>query len=955
MAQDWIEIRGARVHNLKNITVRIPRNSLTVVTGLSGSGKSSLAFDTLYAEGQRKYVESLSAYARQFLDQMQKPDVDGIDGLSPAISIEQRTAGANPRSTVATTTELHDYLRLFYASIGQPHCHRCGDPISRQSAEQIVEELVVLPSMARLVILAPKVKGETGKHAEIFEEIRKAGYVRVRVDGEMYELDDVPVLKARVKHSIEIVVDRLVINNQIRTRMTDSVENALREGNGVLLALIQIAADQWDEVLYSEKNTCLQCDLCFDILTPRHFSFNSPYGACPRCHGLGTMEVLDPDLVVPDKNKSLDDGVIVAWNRGGRRLILYYKKLLRAVAKHFGADTETAYKDLPSPFRKILLEGSGEEIIPFSYYRGAKRIQVEKPFEGVLPNLWRRYRETESESMRQRIKGYMSHQPCTDCGGTRLRPETLACTIQGESICDLSARSVASAFRWFQTLELPPQESLIAETVLREIIQRLRFMDDVGLGYVTLNRGSGTLSGGESQRVRLATQIGAGLVGVLYVLDEPSIGLHQRDNRQLLETLFELRNLGNTVVVVEHDEQTIRAADYIVDLGPGAGRHGGEVVCQGSVGKLLKTSGSLTARYLTGHAQIAVPDSRQKPEHGWLEVRGASENNLKGIDVKIPLGLLVCVTGVSGSGKSTLVDDILRRALFRKFYRAKQRPGLHRDILGMQYLDKAIVIDQSPIGRTPRSNPATYTGAFSLIRDLFAKLPQSRVRGYGPGRFSFNVKGGRCEACRGDGILRIEMHFLPDVYVPCEHCRGQRYNRETLEVLYKGKSIADVLEMTIDEALEFFKAVPGVERKLKSLSEVGLGYLKVGQSGTTLSGGEAQRLKLGSELSKKATGRTIFLLDEPTTGLHFADVHRLAKVLTRLRNAGNSILIIEHNLDIIKVADYIVDLGPEGGEGGGTVVAAGTPEEIAGHDRSVTGQFLQDLLPVVATKKAVAR
>ena len=954
MPKEWIQIRGAREHNLKDVSVRIPRDRLTVITGLSGSGKSSLAFDTLYAEGQRKYVESLSAYARQFLEQLQKPDVDDIDGLSPAISIEQRTAGSNPRSTVATTTEIHDYLRLLFAHVGTAHCPACGKPIARQTAEEIVERLLNLPDATRLMILAPRVHDRKGAHAEVIDEIRRSGFVRVRLDGAICDVESLPEIKPRARHSIDVVVDRLIMNDKVRSRLTDSVEAALHEGNGMLTTLIQTGADTWAEALFSEKNACIACGVSFDVLTPRHFSFNSPYGACPRCQGLGTMEVIDADLVVSHPEKSIENGAVEAWNRGGRRLIIYYKKLLRAVANHYEADVTAPYESLPQSFRDVLLNGSGDEVVPFNYYRGSKMIKTAKPFEGVLANLRRRYEETESESTRQRLRGYMSRQPCTECGGARLRPESLSCTIAGKSILDVSELSIQEALTWFEELELSDMQEHIVGEVIGEIRHRLNFLNDVGLTYLTLDRHSGTLSGGEAQRIRLATQIGAGLAGVLYVLDEPSIGLHQRDNERLLSALFNLRDIGNTVIVVEHDEHTIRSADYVVDLGPGAGRHGGEIVCQGSVEDLLGSARSLTARYLTGRAAIAVPSVRCVPVSGWLEVRGAAENNLADLDVRFPLGLFICVTGVSGSGKSTLVDTILRRALFRKLYQAKDRPGRYKSIKGMQLIDKAIVIDQSPIGRTPRSNPATYTGAFSLIRDLFARLPQSRVRGYGPGRFSFNVKGGRCEACKGDGVLRIEMHFLPDVYVTCEQCTGRRYNKESLEIHYKGRSIAEVLAMTIDEALDFFQAVPGIERKLRTLSEVGLGYLQLGQAATTLSGGEAQRLKLAAELAKKSTGRTVYILDEPTTGLHFADVHRLVQVLNRLRDAGNTLIVIEHNLDIIKVADHIIDLGPEGGAGGGALVAEGPPEAVACNGKSHTGRHLRAMLADAGREDEVA-
>jgi len=939
-SSEYITVAGAREHNLKNITVRIPRNRLTVITGLSGSGKSSLAFDTLYAEGQRKYVESLSAYARQFLEQMQKPDCDHIDGLSPAIAIEQRTAGANPRSIVATTTEIHDYLRLLYASVGHAHCPQCDRPITRQSAEEIVEQVLQRPAQSRIMILAPLVRGRKGEHTELLQAARKQGFTRVRVDGALFELEAAPALDKKRKHTIEVVIDRLVVAPAIRSRLTDSVELALRQGEGILLVLQQTGPDQWAETLYSEKNACVHCGISFDTLTARYFSFNSPYGACPTCLGLGTMLVFDEDLIVPNPELSLEDNAIHAWKGGGRRVAIYYKGLLRALAKHFNVAMDTPYQDLPEDFRRVLLHGSGDDPITFGFWRGGAYHKYDKPFEGVIPNLQRRYRDTDSDYIRQKLTSYMSRQPCAACRGARLRPESLACRVGGQSIVDVTRLSIRAAAEFFRDLPLTAQEERIAREVIKEIRQRLQFMIDVGLDYLTLDRESGSLSGGEAQRIRLATQVGAGLVGVLYVLDEPSIGLHQRDNEKLIRTLKGLRDLGNTVVVVEHDEQTIRESDHVIDLGPGAGRHGGHVVFAGPVAELEAHPKSLTARYLRRELEIEVPTRRARPAGGWLEILGAAENNLQNIDVRIPLGLLVCVTGVSGSGKSTLVDEILRRALFRRFYQAKDRPGKHRKILGMDQLDKVIVIDQSPIGRTPRSNPATYTGAFSLIRDLFAQLPASKVRGFGPGRYSFNVKGGRCERCKGDGILRIEMHFLPDVYVTCEQCRGLRYNRETLEVRYNGKNIAEVLGLTIDEARDFFQAIPAIDRKIRTLAEVGLGYLQLGQPATTLSGGEAQRVKLSAELSRKDTGRTLYLLDEPTTGLHFADVHRLLTVLQRLRDAGNTLVVIEHNLDVIKSADYVIDLGPEGGDGGGRLVAAGTPEEVAANPASHTGHYL---------------
>jgi len=946
MSENYILVEGAREHNLKNVTVRIPRGSLCVVTGLSGSGKSSLAFDTLYAEGQRKYVESLSSYARMFLEQLQKPDVDRIEGLSPAIAIEQRTGAANPRSIVATTTEIHDYLRLLYASVGHQHCHQCGKPIARQSAEEIVNQILKKPEGTKVQLLAPLVEGRKGEHVEVFESARRLGFTRAQVDGEIVEIENPPKLDKQKKHSIAAVVDRLVVADKIRGRLTDSIELALKQGEGVLHALFQEpgAGEAWTPQMFSEKNACADCGISFDALLARNFSFNSPYGACPKCDGLGQMLVFDEDLVVPDPTKSIDAGAIAAWRPAGRREAIYRKGLLRALAKHLGFDLATPWEELPEKIRDVVLHGSGEEDVELGFWmRGAWR-KYRKPFEGVIPNLQRRYAETDSDYIKHKLANFMSRLPCTACGGKRLKPESLACKVAGKGIMEVMALSARDAAEWFATLPLTEQERKIAAEVLKEIRQRLRFLCDVGLGYLNLDRESGTLSGGEAQRIRLATQVGAGLVGVLYVLDEPSIGLHQRDNEKLLRTLKGLRDLGNTVVVVEHDEQTIREADYVIDLGPAAGVHGGEVVFAGTVPELLKSKTSLTAQFLNGERRIAVPAERRVPGEAWLEISGAAENNLKNVDVRFPLGRLTCVTGVSGSGKSTLVDDILRRALFRKFYGSKEKPGKHKKIAGMQHLDKVIVIDQSPIGRTPRSNPATYTGAFNGIRDLFAQLPGSKLRGYGPGRFSFNVKGGRCEKCKGDGILKIEMNFLPDVYVTCEQCRGRRYNQETLEVKWHGKSIADVLDMTIDEALEFFAPVPAIARKFRTMSEVGLGYLKVGQPATTLSGGEAQRMKLSAELARRDTGRTLYLLDEPTTGLHFADVERLLQVLLRLRDAGNSLIVIEHNLDVIKTADYIVDLGPEGGDEGGRVVACGAPEEIAVDPASHTGEYLRPLL-----------
>ena len=941
---DSIKIIGAREHNLKGINVEIPRNSLTVVTGLSGSGKSSLAFDTLFAEGQRRYVESLSAYARQFLDQMQKPAVEHIEGLSPAIAIEQRTAGSNPRSIVATTTEIHDYLRLLYAHIGVPHCPKCGKQVERHSAEDIVEQLLKLPLRTKVVLLAPRIRKAKGDHKDELEQIRRQGYIRARVDGEICELEELPVLEKAKAHTIDVVVDRLMITKRIRTRLTDSVELSLKEGEGTLSILLATDGDEWEERSFSEKLSCTDCDVRFEPLAPRCFSFNSPYGACPTCAGLGTRQVFDEALLIPDPDLSLNKGAIPAWRSGSRSLIIHYKRLLRAVSKHYDFSLDTPFRELTDAQRKALLYGSGDMDVEFSYWRKGVARKTLKPFEGVIPNLERRYVETESEYVRQRLRRCMSRQLCPTCKGQRLRPESVACTVNDVSIVKLLAMSIGDAVRFFGGLKLNDYEQRVASEVLLEIQQRLGFLSDVGLDYLTLDRESGTLSGGEAQRLRLATQIGSGLTGVLYVLDEPTIGLHVRDNARLIDMLKGLRDRGNTVVVVEHDEMMIREADHIIDLGPAAGAGGGHVVFSGGIDTLLKDADSLTAKFLRREAAVHVPTTRKPKGKAELCIKGAGANNLKNINVKIPLGLLVCVTGVSGSGKSTLVDDILRKALAREFHGAKERPGKHRAVTGTEHLDKIVVIDQSPIGRTPRSNPATYTGAFGLIRKFFSDTPASKVRGYAPGRYSFNVKGGRCETCKGDGVIRLEMHFLPDVYVTCERCRGQRYNRETLEVRYGGKNIAEVLAMTVDEALEFFENIPAVARRLRTLAEVGLGYLQLGQSATTLSGGEAQRVKLSAELSKVATGRTLYLLDEPTTGLHFADTQRLLQVLVRLRDAGNSVVVIEHNMDVVKSADHIIDLGPEGGDEGGRVVVAGTPEAVAKKAASHTGRYLKEVL-----------
>lgn len=992
MSKEFIRIGGAREHNLKNLTLTIPRDKLVVITGLSGSGKSSLAFDTIYAEGQRKYVESLSAYARQFLDQMRKPDVDFIEGLSPAIAIEQRSSGSGPRSIIATTTEIYDYLRLLYAHVGQPHCPETGVPIVTQTTSDIVDKILALPPRSRVMVLAPVVRGQKGEFRDVVERLSREGFVRARVDGTLVELaDGVRVrLDPKKDHTIEAVVDRLVIDEKIRVRLSDSVETALKWGEGVLLTLHQRPEDPskaqgskskadpatphpqpstsdtatWIETLHSNRNLSPATGKSYEPPTPKHFSFNAPAGACPVCHGLGQKMVFDEALVVPDPDKSLEQGAVLSWRRGGKRMVVYYKSILRAVAAHCNVSQETPYKDLPDDFKRILMRGSGEAEIEFNFWRAGKMSKITRPFEGVIPNLARLYHESESEFTRNRLKAFMSPQFCDACNGRRLKPEILAVTlgagapdpksqianrksqIPGLSIMDVCSLSVEKADAFFGTLRLDEFQEKIAREIIKEIRARLGFLRNVGLGYLTLDRESGTLSGGEAQRIRLATQIGAGLVGVLYILDEPSIGLHQRDNDRLLRTLQGLRDIGNSVLVVEHDADTIRHADYVLDLGPGAGVRGGELVAAGTLDELLANPHSLTAKYLTGELSIPMPKHRVRPspERGWLEILGARENNLKNIDARIPLGTLTCVTGVSGSGKSTLVDDILRRALFRKFFGSKDRPGTHRALQGFENLDKVIVIDQTPIGRTPRSNPATYTGMFNAIRDLFSRLPSARIRGYDAGRFSFNVKGGRCEKCEGDGLIKIEMHFLPPVYVTCEACNGCRYNRETLEITYKGKNIADVLDLTVDEAAAFFRAVPQISEPLLTLAEVGLGYIRLGQSGTTLSGGEAQRVKLASELSRKATGRTLYILDEPTTGLHFHDVAKLLEVLFKLRASGNTLLVIEHNLDVIKTADWIIDLGPEGGDAGGQIVAQGTPEQVAECAGSYTGQYLGRLL-----------
>ncbi|MDQ6912058.1 MAG: excinuclease ABC subunit UvrA [Verrucomicrobiota bacterium] len=959
MPAQTIKISGARQHNLKNLHLEIPREKLVVITGLSGSGKSSLAFDTLYAEGQRRYVESLSAYARQFLDQMEKPDVDFIEGLSPAIAIEQRSAGANPRSTIATTTEIYDYLRVLFSAIGQPHDPATGQPIHRHTSQQIVDQILAYEGETKIILLAPLVQNEAGEFRDVIEKVKREGFVRIRVDGEILELSqpDPIRLKKSGRHTIEAVVDRLVIRDGIRTRLADSVETALKWGSNKIVVLQQKkgAAEKWESIRYSTDYGSPDGKFSLGELTPKHFSFNSHFGACPACHGLGTEMLVDPELMITDQEKSLADGVIVPWRRGTKRMQAYYKTLQSAMVKHFKVDDFIPYSDLPDEFKTALIHGTGEEPIQMSFGANGKSEKNAKPFEGLVPQMQRLYEETESEFTRNRIRAFMTRVPCHVCKGARLKPEILAVTITNAderelNIHEFSELTTSAAAEFISQITLTEQERFIVTDVLREIESRLQFLLEVGLDYLTLNRESGTLSGGEAQRIRLATQIGSGLAGVLYVLDEPSIGLHQRDNARLLGTLRRLRDLGNSVIVVEHDEETIRAADHIIDLGPGAGPRGGELVAQGTLDEVLRAKNSPTADYLAGRARIEIPKKRVVPRtpvgatEGWLTLRDASANNLKNVTAAFPLGCLTCVTGVSGSGKSTLVDDTLRRALFRFFYNSKDKPGAHERLLGLDQLDKAIVIDQTAIGRTPRSNPITYTGAFTPIRELFSQLPAARIRGYDAGRFSFNVKGGRCENCEGGGLIKVEMHFLPDVYVECEACRGQRYNRETLEITFKGKNIADVLNLTVDEAARFFRTVPAVFDKLESLLDVGLGYLRLGQAATTLSGGEAQRIKLATELAKKATGRTIYILDEPTTGLHFADIEKLLQVLMKLRDAGNTLVVIEHNLEMIKCADWVIDLGPEGGERGGRIVGAGTPEKIGAIAESHTGQYLQPLL-----------
>ena len=939
-SRKYIKIRGANEHNLKNIDLDIPRNELVVLTGLSGSGKSSLAFDTIYAEGQRRYMESLSSYARQFLGQMEKPDVESIEGLSPAISIDQKSTNRNPRSTVGTVTEIYDYFRLLYARVGIPHCPNCGKEIKKQTVDQMVDQIMELPERTKIQLLAPVVRGRKGTHAKLLERARKSGYVRARIDGNLYELSEEIQLDKNIKHNIEIIVDRLVVKPGIEKRLTDSIEDVLHLAEG----LMTVDVIDGEPINFSQSFSCPDCGISIAEIEPRSFSFNNPFGACPECFGLGYKMEFDEDLMIPDKSLSISQGAItvLGWQSCTDKKSFTYA-LLDALSQEYGFSLDTPFQKYPRKIQDLLIHGTGGREVKV-HYRGQRGEGVyDVAFEGLIKNVERRYRETSSETMKAEYEEFMRITPCHKCGGQRLKPEALAVTVGGKNIAEVTALSVEKLQGFLQKLKLNKQQMLIGGQILKEIQARTRFLMDVGLDYLTLSRATGTLSGGEAQRIRLATQIGSGLVGVAYILDEPSIGLHQRDNDKLLATLKHLRDLGNSVLVVEHDEDTMREADYIVDIGPGAGEHGGEVVAAGTAQEIMANPDSITGAYLSGRKKIPVPDHRAVPS-GWLKVTGARENNLKNIDVKIPLGIMTCVTGVSGSGKSSLINEIVYKRLARELNRARTIPGKHKDIKGMEQLDKVIAIDQSPIGRTPRSNPATYTGVFDLIRDLFAATPDAKARGYKKGRFSFNVKGGRCEACSGDGILKIEMHFLPDVYVPCEVCHGKRYNRETLEVKYKGKSIYDVLNMTVEEALHFFDHVPSIRRKMETLYDVGLSYIRLGQPSTELSGGEAQRIKLAAELSKRSTGKTIYILDEPTTGLHFADVHKLTEILHRLAADGNTVIVIEHNLDVIKTADYIIDMGPEGGDGGGTVIAQGTPEEVADCPKSYTGKYIRAML-----------
>ena len=939
--QNSIIIKGAKEHNLKDINIEIPRDKLVVITGLSGSGKSSLAFDTLYAEGQRRYVESLSSYARQFLGLMEKPDVESIEGLSPAISIDQKTTSRNPRSTVGTVTEIYDYIRLLYARIGVPYCPNCGKKIEKQTIDQIIDSVMSLEEGTRIQVLAPVVRGKKGEYTKLLQDFQKEGFVRVRVDGEVYELTDDIEIDRKKKHNIELVVDRLVVKEEIRTRLTESVETALKYANN--LVVIDIPGDK--EILYSQNYACPDCNISIEELTPRMFSFNNPFGACPTCTGIGYLMKMDEDLIVPDKNKTLYDGIKAFGASTMKKGDTMAKMYFESIAKHYGVEIkDVPIKKLPRWFLEKILYGTGDEAIDFEYtsYAGTRKFTT--PFEGVLPTLDRRYNETKSQGMRDFYEMYMSESACQTCHGARLKKESLSVKVGDKNINELTDMSIDKIKDFLNSLQLNNKDKMIADQILKELNKRLQFLLDVGLEYLTLSRSAGSLSGGEAQRIRLATQIGSGLTGVLYILDEPSIGLHQRDNEKLLATLRKLRDLGNTVLVVEHDEDTMYAADQIIDIGPGAGVHGGKVIAQGTAEEIKLVPESITGQYLSGKKQILVPKKRRKSNGKAIEVKGATEHNLKNINVKFPLGQFICVTGVSGSGKSTLVNEILYKTVAKEIYGSNEKPGKCKEIKGLENVDKIINIDQSPIGRTPRSNPATYTGVFDVIRDIFAATQEAKMRGYDKGRFSFNVAGGRCEACSGDGVLKIEMHFLPDIYVPCEVCKGKRYNRETLEVKYKGKTISDVLDMTVEEALKFFENIPKIKSKIQTLYDVGLGYIKLGQPSTTLSGGEAQRVKLATELSKKATGKTLYILDEPTTGLHIADVHKLVDILQRLVDTGNSIIVIEHNLDLIKTADYIIDLGPEGGEKGGQIIAVGTPEQITRNDQSYTGKFLKKYL-----------
>jgi excinuclease ABC subunit A len=938
MAKNKIIIKGAREHNLKNIDVEIPRDKFVVITGLSGSGKSSLAFDTIYAEGQRRYVESLSAYARQFLGQMEKPDLDYIEGLSPAISIDQKTTSRNPRSTVGTVTEIYDYLRLLYARIGTPHCHKCGKEISAQTIDQMVDTIKGLPQGAKLQLLAPVIRGKKGEHQKVFEDIKKGGYVRVRVDGEVLDVNDEIKLEKNKKHSIEIIVDRLVVKEGMEKRLADSLETVMKMTEGI--AIIEIIGDR--EIMFSQNFACAECGISIEDMAPRMFSFNSPFGKCPKCDGLGGLSEMDPDMIIPDWTKSISQGAIEPWKNLDEES--WYYNILAAAAKRYNFSLDTPIAELPAEIVDMLLYGNKGEKIKVNYSRDFGKGEINVAVEGVVRNLERRYRETKSDYMRGEFEKYMSTRPCPECKGQRLKKESLSVKIGGLSIAQVCDMSIYKMRDFFLALQLTEKQKLISKLILKEISERLEFLLNVGLEYLTLSRSAGTLSGGEAQRIRLATQIGSSLMGVLYILDEPSIGLHQKDNEKLLKTLRNLTNLGNTLLVVEHDEDTMHAADHIIDMGPGAGVHGGEIVAEGTLQDILDCEASITGQYLSGKKRIELPEERRKPNGNWIEIKGAKENNLKNIDVSFPMGVFTCVTGVSGSGKSTLVNEILYKAVASSLYRTKLRPGEHDKITGLENLDKIIDIDQSPIGRTPRSNPATYTGVFDIIREVYATTNEAKMRGYKNGRFSFNVKGGRCEACKGDGIIKIEMQFLPDVYVPCEVCKGKRYNRETLEVKYKGKSISEVLDMTVEDALVFFENIPRIQRKMQTLFDVGLGYIKLGQPSTQLSGGEAQRIKLAYELSKRSTGKTLYILDEPTTGLHIADIHKLLHILDRLVETGNTIVVIEHNLDVIKRADHIIDLGPEGGDRGGTIIAEGTPELIAETAESYTGQFLKKIL-----------